>query len=771
MGEEMIPKTRFRRDLRVRFGWMILAAAVVVAGCSTSASNGSGESVNHLTAQGTSVAGWLTASGASSHSRSATTTFIALGNAGGCTECHGADLLGGISRVSCMSNTSACHHGTVEDWVASGSTPQQHGASAKRGPGSSSMYACRVCHGNNFAGAASVPSCLNNAACHGAGVFSPHPSKWLVSTGGASNHDNTNTANAPVCYGCHAYTGTANPNNPAIPTSPAPAGTAPGCFNGTMCHNAAAAPHTTGAAWLSAGTGFHGVGAKADLTWCQGCHGAAGTINFNGGIASTACSTCHTAAKAHPTDWQGPRTINGVTISHRTSGNRDVACAICHKTTASGTGPNPSAPSCFSANFTNASGQARPCHSGGPGAAPHGLGSPWLDPATGGSAFHGTTAKDDLLYCQVCHGTSPRSFGGGTGATTACTTCHTTAEAHPTDWQGVRAISTASITHRTSANRTAACGICHKVTAAGAGPNPSAPSCFSANYTNGSGQARGCHVAGPGQPNHPVPFFDNTAHTQATTASFTSNCAICHAVTGTSPVSGAPLCTSCHISDPRDMTNCSSCHANPPGGTTTAYPNAEGAHTEHLALDNTTTPGTPVTCSTCHNGLGSGTLSHYNRTRPTRISPASVAFVATYNAKTGASAFDNSSLLRCTNVSCHGGQPTPNWRTGTIIVTSQCTSCHASGSGQFNSYNSGRHGDHSDGSFTCTECHDMDVATNNKAGVINHFKFLGTSGMEGPAKDTFRNSTGTIVFTPEATPGTGTCTGTCHSENHNGKTW
>ncbi len=722
----MIPKTRFPRDLRVRFGWMILAAAVVVAGCSTSASNGSGGSVNHITAQGTSVSGWLASSGASNHSRSATTSFIALGNAGGCTECHGADLLGGISRVSCMSNPSACHHTPIDNWVVSpaGAATQQHGASAKRGPGSSSMYACQICHGTDFRTDRGSVTCFT---CH---TLAPHPNRPWRSSGVDNTHVNVNTANAPVCYGCHA--GGANTTPPHPPPSPALPGTAPGCFNGTMCHNAAAAPHTSGAAWLSAGTGFHGTDAKADLTYCQGCHGTTGTINFNGGSAPTACSGCHTAAKAHPTDWQGSRTINGVTITHRTSGNRDVACAVCHKTTGAGAGPNPSAPSCFSASFTNASGQARACHSGGPGSAPHDLGSPWLDPATGGSAFHGTTAKEDLLYCQTCHGTSPRSFGGGTGATTACTTCHTTAEAHPTDWQGVRAISTASITHRTSANRTAACGICHKVTAAGAGPNPSAPSCFSANYTNGSGQARGGHVNGPGQPNHAVPFFDNTAHTQATTASFTSNCGSCHAVAGTSPVSGAPLCTSCHIADPRDVTNCTSCHANPPTGGSTAYPNVGGTHSAHIALNGA---GTPVSCSTCHTGLGSGTLSHYNRTRPTRVSPASVAFVTTYNAKTGASGFDNSSLLRCTNVSCHGGQTAPNWQTGTIDVVNACLSCHASGTAQYNSYNSGEHSRHlsqfGSSAATCKRCHDA-----TKVNVVGHFTNLATTTFEQTARST-----------------------------------
>ena len=725
----MTTKMRSLRNFRNPIGCLILLSAfAAAAGCSTANTPGGGGSVNHITAQGTSVSGWLASSGVSNHSRSATNSFIALGNAGGCTECHGADLLGGISLVSCMSNPSACHHTPIADWVVSpaGAATQQHGASAKRGPGSSSMYACQICHGTDFRTDRGSVTCFT---CH---TLAPHPNAPWRSGGTDNTHVNVNTANAPVCHGCHADSAAGNVNNPHRPPAPAASGTAPGCFNGTMCHNNAAAPHTSGAAWTSAGTGFHGTDAKADLTWCQGCHGTSGTINFNGGSAPTACSSCHTAAKAHPTDWQGSRTINGVTISHRTSGNRDVACAICHKTTGAGAGPNPSAPSCFSASFSNSGGQGtRLCHSGGPGSAPHDLGSLWLDPATGGSAFHGTTAKEDLLYCQTCHGTSPRSFAGGTGPATACTTCHTTADAHPTDWQGVRAISTASITHRTSANRTAACGICHKVTAAGAGPNPSAPSCFSANHTNGSGQARGCHVSGPGQPNHAVPFFDNTAHTQATTATFTATCVTCHDSSGVSTKSG-PVCTLCHITDPRDVTNCTSCHANPPNGAATAYPNVGGAHAPHIALNGA---GTPVSCSTCHTGLGSGTLSHYNRTRPTRVSPASVAFVTTYRAETGASVFDNSSLLRCTNVSCHGGQATPNWRTGTIDVVNACLSCHISGTTQYNSYNSGEHSKHlgqfGSSAATCKRCHDS-----TKVNVAGHLTNLATTTFEQTARNT-----------------------------------
>ena len=251
-------------------------------------------------------------------------------------------------------------------------------------------------------------------------------------------------------------------------------------FDGFTCH--AGGPGSAPHAIPFAAPALHGSPAKTDLSNCQQCHGQPGTINFSGGLASTACSTCHTAANAHPTDWQGLGTY-----SHRTSGNRTVACAICHNVTAAApAGPNPGAPSCFSATFTNALGQARACHAGGPGSPPHAL--PLNSPAQ-----HGSLAKTNLSFCQQCHGQPGTiNFNGGL-APTACSACHTPASAHPTDWQGQ-----GTYTHRNSGNRSVSCAICHNVTAATpAGPNPGAPSCFSGSFTNSLGQARGCHSGGP----------------------------------------------------------------------------------------------------------------------------------------------------------------------------------------------------------------------------------------------------------------------------------
>jgi hypothetical protein len=746
----MTTKMPSLRNFRNPIGCLILLAALgAAAGCSTAESpGGSGTNMNHVLPSGSSVSGWVVVPSGGTHASTATLDYIASNGSSGCTQCHGSDLKGGISGVSCFGNTTGCHHGPVANWK----TSAVHGATAKKAPGSSGFASCQICHGNNFTGGGSKVSCYTST-CHG--VSAPHaPKPWR---GSLYTHTDTDPANAPVCAQCH-YLGSPN-NPPNHPSTPAAAGTPPGCFNNTLCHSEGTAPHALGATWTAPTTSqFHGLTAKQNLSYCQGCHGTPGTTLFNGGSAPTSCqASCHAQAKAHPIRWyQAPQPFPGYVSSHRDSGNQTVACAICHKVDGAGTGQDPNAPSCFSASFNGVN-----CHSGGPGSAPHTLGATWLNPATGGSSFHGTTAKADLLYCQTCHGTPPRGFGGGT-APTACTTCHAKPEAHPTDWQGVRAISTASITHRTSANRTAACGVCHKTTGTGAGPNPSAPSCFSASYTNGDGQNRACHSGGPGQPNHSVPFFDNTVHTQATIASFTSNCGSCHAVTGTSPVSGAPLCTSCHTSDPRGVTNCTSCHVNPPSGTPAAYPNVAGAHKKHLDL---APLGNTITCNTCHNGLGTNTLNHYNRAK-SRVPPGDVAFVAPFPYTTGTATFDNSltspTALSCGSVSCHGAQTTPGWRT----TGTTCTACHKRSGTSAGGAPATYYNDYTETWFphdfhlgetggSCDTCHGMTVAT--------HFGSFGDKAIAS------RAAAGTILpsfnYPTSPPPGgadMGNCTTGCH---------
>lgn len=547
---------------------------------------------------------------------------VAVSNVDRCRQCHGTDLTGGIAKVSCF--TAACHHGTVPGWAAS----SVHGAAAKRAPGNSGFASCQICHGGDFSTrlGTSPRNCFD---CHG--VNAPHPpGPWRSSPG--LTHTTTDPANAPVCATCH-FPGSAN--NPANhPANPAPPGTAPGCFNNTLCHGQSAAPHALGAAWRDpsvGGANFHGLTAKQDLAFCQTCHGTPGTIRFDGGVASTSCADCHPAARAHPVRWfQAPQPFPNYAPSHRDSGNRNVACAICHDVTQGRTPPDGAAPSCFSSDF-----------------------------------------------------------------------------------KGV-----------------------------------------------------GCHSGGPGAPNHAVPNLE-ASHLQAIQADFAGNCSNCHSTTGTSPVSAAPNCLTCHTnfvsSNPLTTKNCTSCHAVPPTGT--AYPNLARKHARHEAL-----PEVAGVCRTCHNGLdprtdGASRLAHYAVAK-TKTPPGDVSILSAYNSRNATASFAS---LSCSNVSCHGGQAV-NWDTGSIDVNTQCTACHqlgnstAGGSPQFNVYFSGQHRRHvNDRGIACTVCH----STAQLAGV--HFNDLSTPAMtqaRGTINVSALNFNGAVnppTCNPNGAGGIGGC--------HGGETW
>jgi len=476
---------------------LLLLAAAFAAGCSSAntSATGGGASADHIDASGQSVPGWLVLPSGGAHASSATLNYIAEGGIGACAECHGEDLSGGISRVSCFANAAGCHHGPVTGWVASSPAAQAHGESAKRAPGSSGFASCQICHGADFTGGGSQVACSD---CHG--VEAPHPaSPWR---GSPYTHADTDPANVAVCARCHSA-GSAN-NPPGFPPAPASPGTAPGCFNATLCHGSAVVPHA-------------------------------------------------------------------------------------------------------------------------------------------------------------------------------------------------------------------------------------------------------------------VPFDDST-HYGVTAATFSGSCGICHDVSAPTSKPG-PACRSCHLAgSPLTATNCTSCHASPPDSAApagAAYPNIAGAHPAHASLG---AGGSALSCNACHNGLGSGTLAHYNAA-VSRTAPGNVSIAAAYNAQTGAASFDNSASLSCSNVSCHGGQTTPNWQSGVIFVNDQCTVCHAFGGSQFNSYLSGDHASHIDAfgetATTCKYCH------NTTALAANHFGALATTTMEGPASATI-GGTGTLVNTYNSiNRSCSPLSGICHST----RTW
>jgi len=331
--------------------------------------------------------------------------------------------------------------------------------------------------------------------------------------------------------------------------------------------------------------------------------------------------------------------------------------------------------SCSSTSF-----QGIICHANGhvPRLAPHPL--PFTNPA-----LHGPLAKADLSFCQRCHATStggagsnPRFNGKIGDLVNGCEDCHNFLTAHPSSPPNDTAPWRGPFSHQNAQNLTGACALCHGA--------------------NLNGVAEG----GVG-----------------------------------------PACSSCHRLSVLTNKNCSSCHGSGQAGATAglpagaAYPDTQGAHNRHNALNKVT-----GACASCHTGAGIGSLSHFDQT-------LEVSLPASYNAKTGGPAIylpDTVALSdpasgggSCANVSCHGGQTTPAWRTGSVDPATECPACHRARavSDQFNSYFSGRpvagppdfpslHDFHLDAlNLACIDCHDGAKL------APTHFVALDTPQFEG----------------------------------------
>ncbi len=278
-----------------------------------------------------------------------------------CTDCHGSDLHGGISRVSCFSasfNGLACHAMGPSGHPAGWASPDSHGASAKSFPNSAQttgFSTCQICHGSDFTGGLSSQTCLNTAGCHGANVFSPHsPGPWIITLTSSRTHTTTNPANGPVCGLCHLG-GRTPPSYVTLPT-----GTTPGCFNNTLCHGEPACGSCHGIP--PNGTAFPNVAgqhaphiAASTAISCSTCHFGAGegtplhmngvvdvifdpAYNANSGAASYnaagTCSNigCHGSSRTQTAAQASTRTSTPGTTPNWLTGtiNVNTQCSLCH---------------------------------------------------------------------------------------------------------------------------------------------------------------------------------------------------------------------------------------------------------------------------------------------------------------------------------------------------------------------------------------------------------------------------------------------------------
>jgi len=97
-------------------------------------------------------------------------------------------------------------------------------------------------------------------------------------------------------------------------------------------------------------------------------------------------------------------------------------------------------------------------------------------------------------------------------------------------------------------------------------------------------------------------------------------------------------------------------------------------------------------------------------------------------------------------------------------VNTQCSSCHVYGTTQFNGPTTSNHNRSQHRSQPCTNCHNM---ANGSTGATNHFRYLNTTALEGPAGTTV-GGTGTIVT---YTDSTNRCTPNSGNGCHSAETW
>ncbi len=567
-----------------------------------------------------------------------------------------------------------------------------------------------------------------------------------------------------------------------------------GCSDGNEAAQPVNPPHPLDGSYLDGKN--HGPDAKADLTICQACHGEAGgpgtNPRFNLGIKSvdnTGCEACHGVNYAHPAAWAGPNAT-----FHYTAANIQISCTLCHGIELDGVGGIGS--SCLDCHdsTTTFTLDCTACHRYPPDGN--------ADVATDTGVAHNNVADIPAHNaCVLCHGMKESVIGGSFSATADYLLFDKATETIGDHWNGFIDMNSSTgynpinfgcdaschandVDHQLSGSNlpvelksfgfdeavphpvavsylspqahgpaakglTAAfpggmvdCQQCHAVPRSGANPR------FNIGILPVNEGCEGCHndlTAHPSVGARDNRHWYGTPYTHSDVTDFLTICTPCHGANLEGAADGGvgPACTDCHTTDPvANPEGCVSCHNLPPDSSAPAgniLPNRQGQHDNHIGLFNVEPD---QTCGNCHTASESKT--HFNGITDVVIAPA-------YDAKTDDPAVRNPDST-CAGVSCHGGQTTPNWWTGSIDVDTECTACHAYGSTQYNSYFSGEHDTHVlDNNISCTACH------NPAALAVDHFSGLDTRIFEGEPGETISGP-----FINSYNPATRYCAPSCH---------
>lgn len=345
----------------------LLAAllATLLWGCGTS-NDGSTVQAPSFNTSGKHPANWVGAHGISYQN-----------NVTQCKECHGADLNGGISNVSCSSGSFSgltCHSHPLAF-----KDPALHGPVAKR-----DLIACQPCHGEAGAPGSNprfnVPKGSLAVGCESAGchnrenlslqaLFSAHPVPW-PSHGSAGNMANAcalchglnlGGGVGPKCSACHAglaagavpISGNCDSCHGNPPTGSAPLGSVfpniPGAHykhcNLTevkgicnSCHNGAGsgtANHSNGTVNVIFLTAYDAKSGRATYNSANqkctnvSCHGGKETPPWQTGAinANTDCTSCHSLKAGND---QYNSYFSGQHEFHAVLQN--IPCTDCHDT-------------------------------------------------------------------------------------------------------------------------------------------------------------------------------------------------------------------------------------------------------------------------------------------------------------------------------------------------------------------------------------------------------------------------------------------------------
>ncbi|PLX44826.1 MAG: hypothetical protein C0609_04840, partial [Deltaproteobacteria bacterium] len=420
------------------------------------------------------------------------------------------------------------------------------------------------------------------------------------------------------------------------------------------------APHPLDGSYLLSTN--HGPDAKADLTFCQGCHaepgGPGSNPSFTFGIASaggTGCvaAGCHGqggAAEAHPAQWMGPLSVK----NHYAAGNIDGACTLCHGANLGGGADGGIGIDCMTCHAAVApmTLDCTYCHGQPPTAAE-------------GMVDHSSVPLTSHSGCLICHGVTEGEQAGTFNANTNYRLLDKVNDIPGEHWDGNIQMNSdtgynadafgcgTAVCHLLDGHTLGNSGLLVVLGAYGGGGSVSAPHPLDGSYllaSNHGPEARadltfcqgchgesggegtnprfnvginsqggqgceGCHAIGTAHPVGGDGISDNAwydvGRTHADAGNMADACALCHGSTLTG-------CLECHNASPITYpSGCESCHNLPPNGGGPAgntYPNRNRDHTrsEHSSrLGND--------CSVCHANGGYGTAEHFDFSAPADV--------------------------------------------------------------------------------------------------------------------------------------------------------